>query len=181
MCKILSPGPKRELIAEIPQVDGLYSVLGQHKERANLAREKLTVCELHRVLGHVSQEAVRQMVAQGLVVGVELDSSSTPEFCEACAKAKATRQPFPEETKSRALRYAELVHTDLWGPSQTVSLGGCSYYITFTNDYSRETKIEFLKQKSEALTAFKHYEAHLHGNTLASDFRRSVLTEGENI
>jgi hypothetical protein len=32
MCKILSPAPKRELIAEIPQVDGLYSVLGQQKE-----------------------------------------------------------------------------------------------------------------------------------------------------
>jgi transposase InsO family protein len=47
-----------------------------------------------------------------------------------------------------------------------MSLGGCLYYISFTNDYSRETKIEFLKKKSEALTAFKNYKAyvsHQHG------------------
>ncbi|KAG1832294.1 hypothetical protein DFJ58DRAFT_630401, partial [Suillus subalutaceus] len=55
------------------------------------------------------------MVEKGLVEGVELDSSSTPEFCEACAKAKAIHHLFPEETKTWALTYAELVHTDLWG------------------------------------------------------------------
>jgi hypothetical protein len=29
------------------------------------------------------------------------------------------------------------------------------------DDYSHETKVQFLKLKSEALTAFKHYEVHL--------------------
>jgi transposase InsO family protein len=38
---------------------------------------------------------------------------------------------------------------------------GYSYYISFTDDYSRETKVQFLKHKSEALTAFKQYEANI--------------------
>lgn len=82
------------------------------------------MCELHRVLGHVSQTAVLEAVKKGLIEGVELDSSSQPEFCEACVKAKAARAPFPTESETRALRYGELVHTDLWGPARTTSLGG---------------------------------------------------------
>ena len=47
LCKILSPGPKRSVIAEIPQVDGLYTIAAQHKHHAAVARGKLTVSELH--------------------------------------------------------------------------------------------------------------------------------------
>jgi transposase InsO family protein len=65
------------------------------------------------------------------------------------------------ETKNRACTYGERVHTDLWGPAQTASTMGCSYYISFTDDYSRETKVQFLKHKSEALTTFKQYEANI--------------------
>jgi hypothetical protein len=35
------------------------------------------------------------------------------------------------------------------------------YYISFTDDYSRETKVRFLKLKSEAFEAFRHYDANL--------------------
>jgi hypothetical protein len=54
MCKILSPGPKQTVIAEIPQVDDLYSVVAHSQHHANMARGKLTICQLHRALGHVS-------------------------------------------------------------------------------------------------------------------------------
>ena len=161
ICKILSPGPKRSVIAEIPQVDGLYTIAARHRHHAAVARSKFTVGELHRVLGHVSQSAIKSAVVNGLVEGVELDSASDPEFCDACEKGKAARQPFPKESKRRATAYGELIHTDLWGPAQTVSIGGCSYYMSFIDDYSRETQIIFLKQKSEALGAFKQYEARL--------------------
>jgi hypothetical protein len=161
MCKILSSAPKRTVIAEIPQVEGLYAVVAQHKHHAAIARGTLTLCELHRILGHVSQSAVKAAVEKGLITGVELDPTSEPEFCDACEKGKAARQPFPKESKRRASAYGELIHTDLWGPVQTVSIGGSSYYMSFTDDFSREMQILFLKLKSEALGAFKQYEAQL--------------------
>jgi hypothetical protein len=45
MCKILSHGPKREVIAEIPQVEGLYSVVAKTRQHhhAHVAREQLTL------------------------------------------------------------------------------------------------------------------------------------------
>lgn len=98
---------------------------------------------------------------KGLFKGVELDSTSQPEYCNVCAKAKAVCLLFPMETETRAKMYGAMVHTDLWGLSQTVSLGGCSYYISFMDDYTCETMIFFLKAKSGALAAYKQYEAHL--------------------
>jgi hypothetical protein len=161
MCKILSPGPQRKVIAEIPQVEGLYRIVSVPKHSANIVGTGRTINELHRALGHVSQTAVLDAVKKGLIEGVDLDTTSKPVFCEACTQAKATRQPFPNESKNRARTYGELVHTDLWGPAQTASIMGRLYYISFTDDYSRETKVEFLKRKSEALTAFKQYEAYV--------------------
>jgi hypothetical protein len=114
-CNILSPTPKRKLIASIAQVNGLYAIPAQTKESAHVA--KLTINELHHGLGHVAQGAVQYAVKQGLIEGMELDSASTPKFCDACTKAKAMCQPFLEGTANHACTYGELVHTDLWGPA----------------------------------------------------------------
>jgi transposase InsO family protein len=118
------------------------------------------------------QDAVQYAVKQGLIEGVELNSASTPEFCEACTKAKATHQPFPEETANRAHTYGELVHTDLWGPAQTESVAGHLYYISFTDDFSQETKVQFLKMKSKALSAFKDYETELKRQTPGAKIKK---------
>jgi hypothetical protein len=98
--KILSPTLKWKLIASIVQVNGLYAIPAQMEESTHVA--KLTINELHRALGHVLQGAVQYAVEQGLIEGIELNSASTLEFCDACTKAKATCQPFLEETANRA-------------------------------------------------------------------------------
>ena len=107
------------------------------------------------------QPAVMDTVKKGLVKGVELDPTSLPEFCDTCTKAKAVWQPFPDESKNRACSYAELVHTNLWGPAQMTSIGRSLYYISFTDDYSRKTQVQFLKNKSDALNALKYYVAEI--------------------
>src|SRR5882757_5814427 len=122
---------------------------------------KVSVYKLHKILGHVAQEAVLHAYKKGLIEGIDLDIDSKPQFCDACAQAKATRQPYPAESKMHAHTYGEVIHTDLWGPAQTVSIGGNVYYISFTDDYSRETKIRFLKHKGDALEAFKQHVANL--------------------
>jgi transposase InsO family protein len=154
----------------IAQVNGLYAIPAQTEESAHVA--KLTINELHHALGHVAQGAVQYAVKQGLIEGVKLNSTSTPEFCEACTKAKATCQPFLEETVNRAHTYGELVHMDLWGPTQTESVAGHLYYISFTNDFSQETKVRFLKLKSEALSTLKDYETELKCQTPGAKIKK---------
>ncbi|KAF9218558.1 hypothetical protein BS17DRAFT_822727 [Gyrodon lividus] len=97
--KTLSPGPEHAIITKIPQVEGLYTVLAQQKHHAAIAHGKLTICELHWILGHISQTAIKSAVTKGLVKGGELDSASEPKFCDTCKKGKAAWQPFPKESK----------------------------------------------------------------------------------
>jgi hypothetical protein len=113
------------------------------------------------VLKHVAQGAVLYAVKEGLIEGIALDATSKPEFCNTCTKVMATCIPFPEEMQNQASIYGDLIHTDLWGPMQMESVAGHLYYMSFTDDFSRETKLDFLALKSETLSAFKRYEASL--------------------
>ena len=42
---------------------------------------------------HISHSAIKHAVSTSKILGIELDANSKPEFCEACAKAKAARHP----------------------------------------------------------------------------------------
>ena len=59
-------------------------------------------------------------------------------------------------------KFSGKVHTDVWGPSPVKSIGGKSYYISFTNDKTRYTKLALLSQKSGAFGAYKDFEAWAH-------------------
>ena len=48
----------------------------------------------------------------------------------------------------------DYVHLDLWGSSREVSLGGCSYILTFIDDYSRKVWCFFVKTKDEVMGVF---------------------------
>ena len=86
--------------------------------------------------------------------------SCTNSLCEACQLGKVHRQSFPaSETKTKGV--LELIHTDLWGPSPTVSRNGYKYYISFVDDYTRYTWIYPLKLKSQAFEVFKLFKAQV--------------------
>jgi len=62
-----------------------------------------------------------------------------------------------------------LVHSDVCGPMQTESIGGSKYFVTFIDDYSRCSKVYFMKQKSEVLCKFKEFE-----KTFSNECRQRV-------
>jgi hypothetical protein len=88
---------------------------------------KINIIEAHHKLGHIACSAIKHMVKNGMIAGLEIDLTSKEEFCEPYTKAKATCKPFPKESSSRATHFGECVHWDLWGPASTKSLGG-KYY-----------------------------------------------------
>ncbi|KAK3004468.1 hypothetical protein RJ639_018181 [Escallonia herrerae] len=71
------------------------------------------------------------------------------QLYEACLVEKQHRHSFPKESTSRAKVSLELIHTDVCGPIDLVSLGKNRYFLMFIDDYSRKTWVYFLKQKSE--------------------------------
>ena len=61
----------------------------------------------------------------------------------------------------RAKAPLELVHSDIYGPMQTPTLGGYSYFILFVDDCTRMMWIYFLKQKFEAFSTFLQFKAQV--------------------
>ena len=125
----------------------------------------MTISEAHRKFGHIAHAAIKHAISNGFITGIELDASSKPEFCEACAKAKSARQPFPKESHTRATKYGERVHWDLWGPASVKSLNGHSYVAARIDDATRETMLYFQDKKSETFKSYKRDEAYIKTQT----------------
>ncbi|PIL29342.1 hypothetical protein GSI_09393 [Ganoderma sinense ZZ0214-1] len=153
-------------VGHIPKSHGLYIVEREHTEggsaQAAVADEQLTIMELHRRLGHIAPRAIRELIAKGYITGVKIIPSDESLTCEACVHAKATRRPVPKEREGeRSTSLGEEVHSDIWGPSRVISLGGRKYYISFTDDATRFTTLYLLRQKSEAFESFRGFVAWL--------------------
>ena len=71
---------------------------------------------------------------------------------------KMTRSPFKLSTH-RTNTPLELIHSDLCGPMQSRSLGGCRYFMLFVDDYTKFMTVYFLKSKDEAASQFQHFKA----------------------
>jgi hypothetical protein len=71
-----------------------------------------------------------------------------------------TKADIPKSrTSPLSTKYGEIVHSDVWGPAAFRAIHGYQYYITFTDDFSRETIITLSKSKDEAFQSYKNYEA----------------------
>ena len=160
-CRIKAPTD--QVIGEVPLMHGMYSIGAGFKagQRANTAIQKLSLTEAHRVMGHVAHNSVKNAIRSGVVTGIELDDTKDPDFCEACAKAKAHRKPFPQQATNRASELGERIHMDMWGPAQVETIGRKKYYLEFTDDAHRWSEVDFLAKKGQSLDSYKTFENRL--------------------
>jgi hypothetical protein len=121
-----------------------------------------------------------------------IKSQSIPPdpICEPCIFEKQHRHNIPK-TASHKSHILDLVHKDLKGPMPVQTAEGEHYWELFIDDMSQWKIVAFLRQKSDALVAFKLYKAEaekqerkfcLPGmtrevNLLAMNIMNSVLRE----
>ena len=167
MCTISYPDGKT--MGTLPLSNGLYRLVAAKithvGDHANVASVKISINEAHRKFGDIAHAAIKHMVNTGMIAGIELDPDTKPDFCEPCAKAKSNRKPFPKESTTRATKYGERLHWDLWGPATVKSLAGNSYVAARLDDATRETKLHFQKAKSQTVTSYKKEEAYIKTHT----------------
>ena len=112
----------------------------------------------HRRLGHAGNtklhSAIKNKAIQGTKIGVK-ELQLEGGLCEPCELAKAKRIPVPNKSMPWTTKRLQLVHSDICGPLTPRSLGGNNYFITFTDEFSQVSRVYFLKEKSQALDAFK--------------------------
>ncbi|KAE8656318.1 Nodulation-signaling pathway 2 protein [Hibiscus syriacus] len=105
----------------------------------------------HRRLGHPASFAFSK-VAKELDVRLDLDVNKT---CVACFMGKSHKQPFPSSSTQYSAPF-ELIFSDLWGPPHVAS-NGYRYYVTFIDAFTRFTWLYLLKDKAQAVEAFKGF------------------------
>ena len=101
-------------------------------------------------LGHAGEKSLKLLANQGLLKGLKVCKL---DICEHCIKGKQTRVKFGtaiHNTKG----ILDYVHSDVWGPSKSVSMGGKNYYVSFVDDFSRRVWVYTLKSKDEVLGVF---------------------------
>ena len=52
----------------------------------------------------------------------------------------------------------DVIHSDVWGPTQMATFSGCRYNVTFIDDFSRHTWIFPMWQKSEVFSHFQKFK-----------------------
>ncbi|MCO5603674.1 hypothetical protein L7F22_057825 [Adiantum nelumboides] len=113
----------------------------------------------HKRLGHFRHHSIMHLKKEGLVEGLPtFQVNEEPNLCPSCQFGKQQRRRFNKSTY-RARQPLELIHSDVWGPSQTTSMGGAHYFLTFVDDMSRKVWVYFLKNKSEVFSYFKQFKA----------------------
>ena len=144
-------------IAELP--NGLFKV--EHALAAAIgmpADKHVHIHTLHHRLGHIAANSIHSLIRANSITGVHLIDDSTPLLCDSCEYAKMTCKAIHKEREAPPVQaFGEEIHTDIWGPSPNNSLGGRRYYVTFTDNYSRYTKVDILCTKDQMFSSYKNF------------------------
>ncbi|GJU11968.1 zinc finger, CCHC-type containing protein [Tanacetum coccineum] len=108
----------------------------------------------HCRLGHISKKRIEKLQHDGLLNSTNIKSF---EKCVSCMSGKMARKPYSHQVE-RAKDLLGLIHTDVCGPFRTVSRQGASYFVTFTDDFSRYGYVYLLKHKHEVFETFKVFQ-----------------------
>ncbi|GJT83753.1 retrotransposon protein, putative, ty1-copia subclass [Tanacetum coccineum] len=133
----------------IPNVNFMYNVCTK-RAKHNLDSTYLWNCRL----AHISKKRIKKLQHEGLL---KLTDDESFDQCVSCLSGKMTRKSFPHRPE-RATDLLGIIHTDVCGPLRHVSKQGTSYFITFTNDYSRYGYVYLLKHKHEVFETFKVFK-----------------------
>ena len=128
-----------------------------------LVHETTSSSELwHRRLAHINYKEFPYVGK--VVIGLPDLKINHERTSIGCARGKNIKNPFlKSETKTKGT--LELIHYDVCGPIPSISLSGYEYYVTFIDDYSRNTWIHFLKNKSEVFGKFKEFKSLIESHS----------------
>ncbi|GJS13664.1 putative RNA-directed DNA polymerase [Tanacetum coccineum] len=157
-----------DMINRVPNVNSIYTVSNK-RTKHNLDSTYLW----HFRLAHISKKRIEKLQHDGLL---KLTYEESFDKHVSCLSGKMTRKPFPHHTK-RATDLLGIIHTDVCGPLRHVSRQGASYFITFTDDYSRYGYVYLLKHKHELFETFKLTPLYTPQHNGVSERRNRTLLD----
>ena len=151
------------------KVGKLYRVRTAVTEACNLGMTTPSKNSLelwHQRLGHLNVQDVKKLSTEKMVDGLIIENSHAPTVsCEGCCLGKQSRVPFPKNSSSKKENILDLVHSDVCGPLNIVSVGGSLYFTTLIDDHSNFVWIYMLKHKSDFLDVFMEWIVMVENQT----------------
>jgi len=111
----------------------------------------------HRRLGHANWMLISKLSKLQLVKGLPNIDYHSDALCGACQKGKIVKSSFKSKDIFSTSRPLKLLHIDLFGPVNIASLYGCKYALVIVDDYSRWTRVKFLRSKDNAYEVFSNF------------------------
>ncbi|MCO5604299.1 hypothetical protein L7F22_058464 [Adiantum nelumboides] len=167
--KVLAKGQKHGKPFKLEGSSSTFSTVG------NSESAPITPTELwHKRYGHLSFNSMCMLKSQGMVLGIPT-LQRIGKVCKACCLGKQSRSKFPR-SQTRTHATTDLIHVDVCESAHTPSLSGHTYYVSFSDDYSRYTWVYFMKSKAEVFQIFKHF--HMMVETMTG--RRIEILRSNN-
>ena len=112
--------------------------------------------KFHCSYGDMHEDLLSKTAKQ---IAVKLQGQLVP--CQGCSEAKEIRKRVKPFTYARATEPAEQCFVDLSGPKSVKSMGEKQYMMVVRDDYSRFTRVFFLRTKDETAAYFSKYLAEI--------------------
>ncbi|KAL8125285.1 hypothetical protein AgCh_012825 [Apium graveolens] len=104
----------------------------------------------HKRLYHLNFNNIDELVRKDLVRGLP-NAVFTPDgLCDSCQKAKQRKTSFKSKTESFILEPYHLLHIDLFGLVNVMSISKKRYALVIVDEYIRYTLVYFLHNKDES-------------------------------
>uniref|UniRef100_A0AAV1TYU9 Integrase catalytic domain-containing protein n=1 Tax=Peronospora matthiolae TaxID=2874970 RepID=A0AAV1TYU9_9STRA len=98
------------------------------------------------------------MVATGMIKDAKAPLNSTgPSVCRGCQQGKMVQKPFPTNRDKRQYGLFELLHFDICGPMEQVSIGGSKHLLLVVDEARGCMKGFCLRSKSESEDCIKNH------------------------
>jgi hypothetical protein len=117
----------------------------------------------HQRLGHIGEKGIQLLNSKRMVEGIS-NFSLNFDFCEHYRYGKQNQVRIPSGA-TRVEGILQLLHSDFFGPVSVPSLGKSMYYVSFIDDFSRNTWINFLRKKSKVFDRFKDFKPLVENQT----------------
>ncbi|KAL8104100.1 hypothetical protein AgCh_028362 [Apium graveolens] len=149
--------------------------------KASIKKSKLW----HKKLYHQNYKAINTLVKKELVRDMPNLEFAHNEVCEACQKVKMKRSSHKNKAVNSISAPLQLIHIDLFGPINVLSISKKKYTFVMVDDYLRYTWVEFMHSKNETshiiIEHIKKVEKQAEDQNYVKRLRSDNSTEFRNV
>jgi hypothetical protein len=106
-------------------------------------------------LGHPALRTVNFVLSK---IQLPVLSNNAPAPCNVCPQAKGHQLPF-SASQTSICNPLDLIYSDVWGPSPTISINDNRFYVSFVDASSRFTWVYPIQSKSNVMQVFLNFQS----------------------